>query len=268
MSSWNTREWSSNDRSRLLWGSLIRAPSQIRSRKATSSARSAGGHGVRDHGQGRVEPVVGVALVDEGGVDVEDHPADRPGGGPSVGAGGTVGHAGSLRGSIALGVVTTDAPGSLEDHADPDDDLPEQMRIRREKREQLAARGMEPYGIGLPITATIADVRSRVPRPAGRHVDRRPRRDRRPGDLLAQHRQALLRDAARRRRHRDPGDALAGERRRGRSSPTGRTSSTSATTCSSRARSSPPSAASCPCSPTSGAWRPRRCAPCRSRTSR
>ena len=56
--------------------------------------------------------------------------------------------------------MTTEATSTPETLPDPDDDLPEQMRIRREKREQLAARGMEPYGIGLPITATIAEVRS------------------------------------------------------------------------------------------------------------
>ncbi|MBK9739629.1 MAG: lysine--tRNA ligase [Actinobacteria bacterium] len=37
------------------------------------------------------------------------------------------------------------------------------MRIRRDKREQLSARGMEPYGIGLPITSTISAVRQSYP---------------------------------------------------------------------------------------------------------
>lgn len=46
---------------------------------------------------------------------------------------------------------------------DADDDLPEQLRIRREKREQLTRRGMEPYAIGLPITTTIAQVRAANP---------------------------------------------------------------------------------------------------------
>jgi lysyl-tRNA synthetase class 2 len=60
-----------------------------------------------------------------------------------------------------LGVVTTDgAPNAL---TEPDDDLPEQMRIRREKRERLAEKGMEPYAIGLPITSTIAAVRAAHP---------------------------------------------------------------------------------------------------------
>lgn len=45
------------------------------------------------------------------------------------------------------------------DLAEPEDDLPEQMRIRRDKRERLAASGMEPYAIGLPITSSIGSVR-------------------------------------------------------------------------------------------------------------
>jgi lysyl-tRNA synthetase class 2 len=57
--------------------------------------------------------------------------------------------------------VTTD--GADLALADPEDDLPEQMRIRREKRERLAERGMEPYAIGLPITTTIKDVRAAHP---------------------------------------------------------------------------------------------------------
>lgn len=44
-----------------------------------------------------------------------------------------------------------------------DDDLPEQIRVRREKREQLIAQGREPYAIGLPITSTIAEVRAAYP---------------------------------------------------------------------------------------------------------
>ena len=59
--------------------------------------------------------------------------------------------------------MTTDATSSPETLPDPEDDLPEQMRIRREKREQLASRGREPYAIGLPITSTIADVRAANP---------------------------------------------------------------------------------------------------------
>ena len=44
---------------------------------------------------------------------------------------------------------------------DAADDLPEQMRIRREKRERMLAEGIEPYPLGYPRTATLAEVRAR-----------------------------------------------------------------------------------------------------------
>jgi lysyl-tRNA synthetase, class II len=59
--------------------------------------------------------------------------------------------------------VTTHATDQPDATVDPEDDLPEQMRIRREKRELLEAKGMAPYAIGLPITSTIADVRAQHP---------------------------------------------------------------------------------------------------------
>ena len=59
--------------------------------------------------------------------------------------------------SNSLADVTSDAAVPAED------DLPEQMRIRRDKRDVLVSRGMEPYAIGLPITTTIADVRAAYP---------------------------------------------------------------------------------------------------------
>ena len=46
------------------------------------------------------------------------------------------------------------------DGSDLEDDLPEQMRIRRAKREELQRRGMDPYPVQLPITHSIASVRS------------------------------------------------------------------------------------------------------------
>ncbi len=39
------------------------------------------------------------------------------------------------------------------------DDLPEQLRVRREKRERLLARGVEPYPVSVPVTHGIAQVR-------------------------------------------------------------------------------------------------------------
>ncbi len=43
------------------------------------------------------------------------------------------------------------------------DDLPEQMRIRREKAERLRESGVDPYALGFPRTATIAEVRKEHP---------------------------------------------------------------------------------------------------------
>jgi lysyl-tRNA synthetase, class II len=43
----------------------------------------------------------------------------------------------------------------------PSDDLPEQMRVRRDKRDRLLASGREPYPVGFPRTATLAEIRSR-----------------------------------------------------------------------------------------------------------
>ncbi|GAB3796715.1 lysine--tRNA ligase [Micromonospora zhanjiangensis] len=45
--------------------------------------------------------------------------------------------------------------------ADPADDLPEQMRVRREKRDRMLAEGIEPYPVGYPRTATLAEIRTR-----------------------------------------------------------------------------------------------------------
>jgi lysyl-tRNA synthetase, class II len=43
------------------------------------------------------------------------------------------------------------------------DDLPEQLRIRREKRARLLAAGSEPYPVELPITHSLAEVRTEHP---------------------------------------------------------------------------------------------------------
>jgi len=44
-----------------------------------------------------------------------------------------------------------------------DDDLPEQMRVRRDKRARLLADGVEPYPVGFPRTTTLAAIRARYP---------------------------------------------------------------------------------------------------------
>ncbi|MEU3454111.1 lysine--tRNA ligase [Micromonospora sp. NPDC006766] len=42
---------------------------------------------------------------------------------------------------------------------DPADDLPEQMKVRREKRDRMLAEGVEPYPVGYPRTSTLARIR-------------------------------------------------------------------------------------------------------------
>ena len=41
-----------------------------------------------------------------------------------------------------------------------EDDLPEQLRIRREKRASLIERGIEPYPVSVPRTKTLAEIRA------------------------------------------------------------------------------------------------------------
>lgn len=53
---------------------------------------------------------------------------------------------------------TSSTPG-LPDDAPETDDLPEQLRIRRDKRERLLAKGVEAYPVGVPVTHTIVAVR-------------------------------------------------------------------------------------------------------------
>ncbi|MFI7077009.1 lysine--tRNA ligase [Micromonospora sp. NPDC049903] len=44
---------------------------------------------------------------------------------------------------------------------DPADDLPEQMKVRREKRDRMLADGVEPYPVSFHRTSTLAQVRER-----------------------------------------------------------------------------------------------------------
>ena len=54
--------------------------------------------------------------------------------------------------------MTTEALASSE----PDgDDLPEQMLVRRDKRERLIANGVDAYPVSVPVTTTIASIRAR-----------------------------------------------------------------------------------------------------------
>jgi len=47
--------------------------------------------------------------------------------------------------------------------ADHEDDVPEQIRVRREKRQRLLDSGREPYPVRVPRTHTIAQVRAAYP---------------------------------------------------------------------------------------------------------
>ncbi|BCJ27765.1 lysine--tRNA ligase [Actinocatenispora sera] len=53
--------------------------------------------------------------------------------------------------------MSTDEPRN----ADEQDELPEQMRVRREKRAKMLSDGVEPYRLGFPRTATLAEVRDK-----------------------------------------------------------------------------------------------------------
>ena len=41
-----------------------------------------------------------------------------------------------------------------------EDDLPEQLRVRREKRAALIQRGVDPYPVTVPRTKTLLEIRS------------------------------------------------------------------------------------------------------------
>ena len=42
-----------------------------------------------------------------------------------------------------------------------DEDLPEQLRIRREKRASLLERGVEPYPVAVPRSASLKEIREK-----------------------------------------------------------------------------------------------------------
>src|SRR5882672_9653703 len=44
--------------------------------------------------------------------------------------------------------------------AQPESDVPEQIRIRREKLDKLRERGVDPFPVGYPRTATVGEVRA------------------------------------------------------------------------------------------------------------
>ena len=67
--------------------------------------------------------------------------------------------------SVPFGTVTDEV-------TNPAEDLPEQMRVRREKLDRLRSEGVDPYPVNFPRTATNGEIRAeirrsrRTPRPA------------------------------------------------------------------------------------------------------
>jgi lysyl-tRNA synthetase class 2 len=53
--------------------------------------------------------------------------------------------------------------GSVNTPPSDDDDLPEQLRIRREKRAELLEKGKDPYPVEVPRTDTLAEIRAAFP---------------------------------------------------------------------------------------------------------
>ncbi len=66
-------------------------------------------------------------------------------------------------GASAPAVATTSGAIGRRDSAADVDDLPEQMKIRREKRERLLAAGREPYPVGVERSHSLARIRQMYP---------------------------------------------------------------------------------------------------------
>jgi lysyl-tRNA synthetase class 2 len=58
-------------------------------------------------------------------------------------------------------VTEQNAPTVDPAPVEPAEDLPEQMRVRRSKRDAMLADGVEPYPVGFPRTATLAEIRTK-----------------------------------------------------------------------------------------------------------
>ncbi len=65
----------------------------------------------------------------------------------------------SRRRPAAAGPPGTVEPGAAEPDAAEPDDLPEQLRVRREKRQRLLDSGTEPYPVAVDRTHTLRAVR-------------------------------------------------------------------------------------------------------------
>ncbi|GAB10175.2 lysyl-tRNA synthetase, partial [Gordonia araii NBRC 100433] len=61
--------------------------------------------------------------------------------------------------SDAKNPAAPDADGSVSERAESTNDLPEQLRIRREKRERILADGRDAYPVEVARTHTLAQIR-------------------------------------------------------------------------------------------------------------
>ena len=52
---------------------------------------------------------------------------------------------------------------TVEPPEQPDDELPEQLRVRRAKLDRLRESGVDPYPVGVARTTSLADVRAAHP---------------------------------------------------------------------------------------------------------
>jgi lysyl-tRNA synthetase class 2 len=59
--------------------------------------------------------------------------------------------------------VTETASSQPSDRPEHVDDVPEQMRVRREKRDRMLASGVQPYPVAVPRTHSLAQVRAAHP---------------------------------------------------------------------------------------------------------
>lgn len=67
------------------------------------------------------------------------------------------------RQSLSWHVVSSADPPRVEGPIDPAGDLPEQFRIRRDKRARILSEGQDPYPVALERTHTLAEIRAAYP---------------------------------------------------------------------------------------------------------
>lgn len=59
--------------------------------------------------------------------------------------------------------MTENVPADVVPTSQQADDLPEQMRVRREKLDRMRGEGVDPYPVGFPRTTSVAELRAEFP---------------------------------------------------------------------------------------------------------